>query len=100
MPSCRVWQEPVAKFEPGQLVKCVMKERTYYNYVVGSYYSREVGQRLYRLNERIAMPVYREDWLEAVSNEEIECVNASGRLRPAKMGGWDYICEQKEVPTV
>jgi hypothetical protein len=84
-----VWQEPPAKFAPGQVVKCETHVKIIYNYVVDSYYNRNVNMRLYRLNERFAMPVWREDWLEAVSQEEIDRVNKSGELRPRQYGGWE-----------
>lgn len=97
--NCRVHQEPPAKFTNGALVKLAMKEKgiVYYNYVVDSYFNREVNMHIYRLNERIAMPVYREDWLEAVSDEEIDRVNKSGLLRPRKMGGFEYPLDNQEV---
>lgn len=91
-PSCKVWQEPPAKFKEGDVVKLVVKDKgyVYYNYVIGSYYNRDINMRMYRLNECMAMPVWREDWLEPVSDEEIERVNKSGLLRPGKMGGFEY----------
>lgn len=91
-PNCKVWQEPPAKFNAGQLVKLVVKENgyVYYNYVIDSYYNRTINMRMYRLRERIALAVWREDWLEPVSEEEVERVNATGLLRLGKMGGYEH----------
>lgn len=91
-PRCLVHQEPPAKFIPGALVKLTMKEKgyVYYNYVVGSYFNKEIKMHMYRLNERIAMPVYREDWLEAVSPEEIERVNKTNLLEARMNGGFEH----------
>jgi hypothetical protein len=91
-PSCKVHQEPPAKFMPGAIVKMVNKEGgiVIYNYVTDSYYNHEIQMRMYRLNERIAMPVWREDWLEPVSKEEIERINKTGLLEPRKNGGWEH----------
>ena len=91
-PNCRVYQEPPAKYKPGDVVKVTLEEKgyTYYNYVVDSYFNREVNMHLYRLKEAMAMPVWREDWLEPVSDEEIDRVNKSGLLRPRKRGGFEY----------
>lgn len=101
-PNCMVNSiEPVAKYAPGSIVKVALKEKgyVYYNYVIGSYYNKDVQMHLYRLQEHMAMPIWREDWLEPVSDEEIECVNASGLLRRGKRGGFEYPIEQQEVPT-
>lgn len=94
--ECTVGQEPAAKFEPGQIVKVTVAERgyVYYNYVVDSYYNDEINMHMYRLNERMAMPIWREDWLEPVSDEEIAYVNATERLRPGKLGGWEHTIEE------
>lgn len=91
-PQCKVFQEPPAKYAPGSLVKIKREGKGVYyiNYVVDSYYNRDVGMHLYRLNEILAMPVYREDWLEPVSDSEIEQFNASGDLAPVKYGGWTH----------
>lgn len=99
-PNCLVnSKEPAPKYAPGSLVKVVMKERgyVYYNYVVDSYYNKDVGMHLYRLQERMAMPVWREDWLEPVSGEEIGCVNASGLLRRGKRGGFEHPIGNQEA---
>jgi hypothetical protein len=45
---------------------------------------------MYRLNELMAMPVWREDWLEPVSLEEIERVNKTGLLEARKNGGFEH----------
>lgn len=92
-PNCRVHQEPPAKYEHGAVVKMDIGDEWYYNFVVDSYYNHEINMRMYRLNERMAMPVYREDWLEPVSDEEIDLVNKSGKLKPQKNGGWHYPME-------
>lgn len=98
-PKCKVYQEPVAKFGIGDVVKIEFKDRgyAYYNYVTDSYYNREINMRMYRLAEAMAMPVWREDWLTAVSAEEIDRVNKSGLLRPGKLGGFEYPLGSQEV---
>ena len=88
--ECLHCKVPVAKFKPGQLVKLVAKEYIYYNFVVDSYFNRDVNKHLYRLDEHMAMPVYPEDWLEPVPEEEIKFVNGSGDLAPGPMGGWRH----------
>ena len=60
------------KFESGQLVKIKVGDETRYNNVLEPVYNEHAGCFLYRLDEMMAMPVYREDWLEAVSDEEIQ----------------------------
>lgn len=87
---CKVRQSLPAKFKHGQLVKIVTKEYIYYNHVVDSYFNRDVNEHMYRLDERMAMPVYPEKWLEAVSDEEITFVSNSGDLTPVRMGGWKH----------
>jgi hypothetical protein len=96
-PSCKVHQEPPAKFAPGKIVKVVKlklvnsnKGVVYYNYVVDSYFNQEIQMRMYRLNERLAIPIWREDWLEPVSKEEIERINASGHLTQLERGGFEH----------
>ena len=91
-PNCKIYQEPPAKFINGALVKLTLKDKgvVYYNYVVDSYYNQSIQMRMYRLNERMAMPVYREDWLEAISPEEIEKVNKTNLLEPHKNGGFEH----------
>lgn len=91
-PRCRVYQEPPAKFCNGALVKLTMKEKgiVYYNYTVDSYFNKETQMRMYRLMENIAMPVYREDWLELTSTDEIERVNKTGLLEARKNGGFEH----------
>lgn len=91
-PSCRVHQEPPAKFMHGALVKLTLEDEgvVYYNYITDSYFNQEIQMRMYRVNERIAMPVWREDWLQPVSQEEIERINATGLLEPRKNGGWQH----------
>lgn len=101
-PNCLINSvKPVAKYAQGKLVKITLKEKgyTYYNYVVDSYYNKEVGMHLYRLNEMMAMPIWREDWLEPVSDEEIECINASGLLRRGKRGGFEHPIIEQEATT-
>ena len=65
-----------AKFKGGQLVKYKVGEQYRYNHVIDSYYNEEIQHRLYRLNERMAMPVYREEWLEEVTQEEVAKIHA------------------------
>ena len=91
-PKCLVYHEPPAKFAPGMIVKIVLKEKgvVYYNYVVDSYFNKDINMRMYRLNERMAMPIYREDWLEAVSSDEIDRVNKTGLLEAHKNGGFEH----------
>lgn len=98
-PNCKVHQEPPAKYITGDVVKVTLENKgcVYYNYVSDSYYNREINMRMYRLVERIAMPIWREDWLEPVSNEEIELVNKSGLLRPRENGGFEYPLNSQEV---
>lgn len=100
-PVCKVCQEPPAKFAPGDIVKIERESKgeryVYYNTVVDSYYNHDIGMRMYRLNEQMAMPVYREDWLEAVSVAEIARVNKSGLLRPGRMGGFEHPLDSQEV---
>lgn len=94
-PSCLVYQEPAAKYGVGDVVKLVVKDGgyVYYNYVVDSYYNRDVNMRMYRLAEKMAMPVWREDWLEPVSSDEVIRVNNTGKLRPGKRGGFELPLE-------
>jgi len=88
--NCKVRQEPAAKFENGQLVKMYIGDEWYYNHIVDSYFNHEIKMRMYRLNENMAMPIYREDWLEAVTEDEIERIKASGKLKRGKRGGWQH----------
>lgn len=90
--KCQGCTEQPAKFMAGALVKLTMKDKgyVYYNYVVDSYFNQEINTRMYRLMERIAMPVYREDWLEIVSADEIERVNRTGLLEARKNGGFEH----------
>ena len=90
--NCLVCQEPPAKYMPGVLVRCVLADKgiVVYNYVVDSYYNHDIEMRMYRLNELMAMPVYREDWLEPVSLVEIERVNKTGLLEVRKNGGFEH----------
>lgn len=98
-PKCNVFQEPPAKFVCGQLVKIELKDRgiVYYNYVTDSYYNKNIRVHMYRLAEMMAMPVYREDWLEAVSADEVQVIKASGKLSPRSGGGWKYPIEEVTV---
>ena len=63
-------QEP--KFKRGQLIKYTVGEEVRYNHILEPVWNSAAGQYLYRLDEPMAMPVYREDWLEAVQLEELE----------------------------
>lgn len=99
-PNCMVNSiKPVAKYAPGSLVKVTMETKgyAYYNYVVDSYYNEEVGMHMYRLQELMAMPVWREDWLELVSDDEIEQLNSSGLLRHGKHGGFEHQIIKQEA---
>lgn len=98
-PTCLLGQEPTPKFNIGQLVKLVMKKTgvVYYNLVLDSYFNHENDVRMYRLAEFMAMPVYREDWLEAVDEAEVARITESGKLTPRKLGGFEHPIEQ-EVP--
>ena len=87
---CRVHQEPLAKFNPGAVVKIKIEDDMYYNHVVDSYFNHEINMRMYRLNERMAMPIWREDWLEPVSDDEIDRVNKTGLLTPRRSGGFEH----------
>lgn len=73
-PRCLVSIAPPAKYFHGQLVKVRVDNEWYYNHVVDSYFNREINMQMYRLNELMAMPVYREDWLEPVSAAEVDHV--------------------------
>ena len=77
------------KFESGQLVKIKVGDEIRYNYVLEPVYNEHAGCFLYRLDEMMAMPVYREDWLEAVTEEESARLHAladSGKIVLHKMG--------------
>lgn len=93
-PKCLTSLEPPAKYLPGQLVKMRVGDEWYYNHIVDSYFNREINMRMYRLNERIAMPVYREDWLELVGATEVDHVSTTGKLMSYKNGGWRHPIEE------
>ena len=98
-PNCRVYQEPPVKFAPGQLVKLKLENRGVYyiNTVVDSYFNHDIKMHMYRLSERMAMPIYREDWLEPVSSEEVDKFSTSGKLVVLKRGGLEHPIECEEA---
>ena len=59
------------KFKRGQLIKYRVRDEVRYNHVLESVWNEAAGVYLYRLDEMMAMPVYRESWLCSVSEEEI-----------------------------
>lgn len=89
-PHCLIHQEPPAKFAPGTLVKMVVDDKVYYNYVTDSYFNQSIQKRMYRMNERIAMAIWREDWLEPVSDDEVARITATGLLEVRSNGGWNH----------
>lgn len=89
-PGCMVCQEPPAKFAPGTLVKIAVEDKMYYNYVTDSYFNQNIQMRMYRMNERIALAIWREDWLEPVSAEEVERITKTGLLEARSNGGWEH----------
>lgn len=90
--NCLVYQAPPAKFKEGDIVKINFESEgyAYYNRIVGSYYNHDVDVRMYRLQEPMMMPIWREDWLLPVSDEEIASINKSGKLKTRKSGGWEH----------
>ena len=93
-PNCMVNSiKPVAKYAPGTWVKYKVKGQYTYNIVVDSYFNDSDGlhMHLYRLHELMAMPVYREDWLEPVSDEEKQMLidaQEAGKLGYHRRGGF------------
>lgn len=92
--KCLISLEPPTKFAPGQLVKFKLEKEVRYNHVVDSYFNTEVNMQMYRLNECMAMPIYREDWLEAVTEDEVVEIVKSGKLKIHPNGGWTYPIEE------
>lgn len=80
---------PEPKFKAGQLVKYTVGEQVRYNAILAPVWNSKAGCYLYRLDEPMAMPVYREDWLMEVNEKEtawlVKELDAE-RLCQAKMG--------------
>ena len=77
------------KFKINQLVKITVENETRYYHVLEPVWNKHANMYLYRLDEPMAMPVWREDWLEAVSDEELrqlEVALEAGRIRMHRRG--------------
>ena len=72
------------KFKEGQLVKVKVGDETRYYHVLEPVWNKHAEMYLYRLDEPMALPIWREDWLKAVSDEEYKQLEAAcdaGRVR-------------------
>lgn len=58
------------KFKEGQIVKTSVHGETRYYQVLEPVWNKHAEMYLYRLDEPMALPIWREDWLEAISEEE------------------------------
>ena len=77
------------KFKVGQLVKINIDGVDHFNYVLEPVYNKHCNAYLYRLDEPMAMPAYREDWLSGATMEDIKLLNDAmqrGALRRSKLG--------------
>ena len=101
-PNCLIYVgEPVPKYSPGQWVKYKAGDYYTYNVVIDSYFNNSDGlhMHMYRLYEAMAMPVYREDWLEPVTEEEKQMLleaQKAGKLAQHRRGGI-YIKQEEET---
>lgn len=92
-PNCLIHiGKPDPKYAPGTWVKYKVRDQYTYNVVVDSYFNDSDGlhMHLYRLNELMMLPVWREDWLEPVSEEELQWLVAAqevGKLKWHRAGG-------------
>lgn len=98
-PNCLICsKEPPAKYAPGTWVKYKVNDQYTYNVVVDSYFNDSDGlhMHLYRLNELMMLPVWREDWLEPATQEDMQMLMAAqeaGKLKWHRRGG----CYVEEV---
>lgn len=60
------------KFKPGQLVRYRVKDEVRYNHILEPVWNKHANCYLYKLNEPMAIPVYREQWLEEVSEDDVK----------------------------
>lgn len=60
------------KFNRNQMVKYTVNDEVRYSLILEPVWNQQAGCYLYRLNEMMALPVYREEWLEAVTYEDFE----------------------------
>lgn len=93
--SCKVHQEPPAKFMPGTIVKIVLDEWgiVYYFHVTSSYYNHNHNMRMYNVyrdSSNVAQASWREDCLQPVSKEEIARINTTGLLKTSEYGGFEH----------
>lgn len=77
------------KFKTGQLVKINLDGVDHFNFVLEPVYNKHCDAYLYRLDEPMAMPVYREEWLSAATTSDAKRLNEAmenGTLRRSKLG--------------
>ncbi len=79
------------KFKEGALVKYKVEKQWRYNNVVDSYFNTEVGMHMYRLDEPIALPLYREENLTAVSDKEEQWLRQMVRDNKLLFGETGYL---------
>lgn len=82
---------PEPKFEAGQYIKYQVGTQVRYSRVVEPVWNSAAGCYLYRLNEVMAMPVYREDWLEAVGEAELKWLAEELDAHHLSLGKMGYI---------
>lgn len=88
---------PEPKFKAGQLVKTTVKLETRYYIVLEPVWNSTANQYLYRLDEPMAMPVWREDWLEAVTQEECDKLNKACEEDRVRLNRRGYLTVEGEL---
>lgn len=88
---------PEPKFKTGRLVKTIVQLEARYYIVLEPVWNEKAGQYLYRLDEPMAMPVWREDWLEAVSQEECDKLNKANEEGRVRLNRHGYLTVEGEL---